>query len=186
MGADYSKRVANYSPGVQMSPAPAKINFVLFRQFNRKLIAGCIFASALICLIVAAISFAYTRGFVSNAMQADGTVTQVIERSDSHGSFFYPVYKFDDAHGVEHTIYSSMGSYPPDHQVGDKIKVLYLPDDPGNAKIDDFISLWIIPLVTGLLAAVNFPVALVIWFWPKISRILKKSQGDVSKTAQSS
>jgi hypothetical protein len=53
---------------------------------------------------------------------------------------------FKDSRGVEHTIKSLSGSYPAAYQVGDKVGVIYQPDKPDNAEIDQFFDVWIWPI----------------------------------------
>ena len=79
-----------------------------------------------------------------------------------------PSVSFRDAQGAEHIVYSSTASYPPKHQVGDTVRVLYSPEHPRDAKIESFFSLWGLPFVTGLLAAFYLPLGLLVWFWPRI------------------
>jgi predicted KAP-like P-loop ATPase len=78
--------------------------------------------------------------------------------------------KFDTAERLAPlmTTASGMGSYPPMYQVGDKITVLYIPNKPSDAAIDNFFDTWGIPLVAGGLGAIQLTIGLTVWFWPWI------------------
>ncbi len=93
----------------------------------------------------------------------------MIEQKDKdEGTVYFPVFTFTDAQGTVHTIHSSSGSSPPDYEVGDSVPVLYSPNDPENAKIDSFFSVWGISLITGILGGIYLPAGLIVWFWPAI------------------
>jgi hypothetical protein len=137
-------------------------------KMRRKLIAGFMLSAAALCLVVAIVSFIYSWNFISHAARATGQVTSLTERSGN----YYPVVSFDDAGGDHHTLYSSMGSSPPGYQVGDRVTILYAPGNPANARIDSFLSTWIIPLVMGTLAMSYILLGLIIWFWPQIAGLI--------------
>jgi hypothetical protein len=143
----------------------------MFFGGNKRRMVGILFlASAGICMVVALFSFFIDEHFVSRATRTNGRITQLVERrdSDSGNTNLYPVFVFSDATGLEHTIYSNTGSYPPSFHVGENVGILYLPGAPENAVIDGFIYIWIVPLVTGILAIAHGTAGLVIWFWPQI------------------
>lgn len=123
---------------------------------------------ASICAVIALASALYCWHFVRTATAADGRVTQMVERQGEQGTLYSPVFSFRDTKGVEHLVHSSTASYPPEHQVGDVVRVLYLPERPQDAKIESFFSLWGLPFVTGFLAAFYLPLGLLVWHWPKI------------------
>ena len=124
--------------------------------------------AASICAVIALASALSCWHFVHTATRADGRVTQIVERRGDHGTLYAPVFSFRDVLGAEHTVYSSTASYPPEHQVNDTVRVLYSPEHPGDAKIENFFSLWGLPLVTGLLGVFYLPLGLLVWNWPRI------------------
>ncbi len=121
-----------------------------------------------VCALVALASVFVAWQFVHSAARADGRVIQMVERDGEHGKMYAPVFVFRDASGVEHTVHSQTASYPPEHQVGDTVRVLYSLGSPQDAKTDRFFSLWGWPLVTGLLAVFYLPLGLLVWHWPGI------------------
>ena len=144
---------------------------MFFGGLKRRWIGALFLASAGACAIVALISFFYDWHFVSRAVRANGRITELVERhdSDNGNTNFYPVFIFADSNGIEHTIYSNTGSYPPAYHVGDNVGVLYIPNVPEKAAIDSFIYLWLVPLLTGIMVVGHGTAGIVIWFWPRIA-----------------
>jgi len=104
--------------------------------------------SALVSLGLNAFFYERTKTFLDHASRADSKVVRLVERpgSDS-GTLFYPVFAFRDAGGREHEIYSSTGSFPPSHSIGNTVKLLYRSEQPNDARTDDFFSLWGLPAI---------------------------------------
>lgn len=137
---------------------------------SRSFIAGTMITGGSICALIALFaSFACWR-FVRTAARVDGRVIAMVEREEQYGKHYAPVFVFRDSNGAEHTVHSSTASYPPQHRVGDAVRILYSPESPQHAKIDSFFWLWGLPFVTGLLAAIYVPLGLLIWHWPAIAR----------------
>lgn len=147
---------------------------MLFSHFNRKWISGIMIILACACLFIMVISFLYIHNFIRQARQAQGCIIQLVDREEDGGTSYYPVFTFKDANGVKHIVYSDTGSYPPTYQIGDKITVLYNPNNPRYAKINNFFSIWIIPLITGVLGVTYLPIGLIMWYWPSIIACFKR------------
>jgi len=99
-------------------------------------------ASGSIYALVALVSLLVGWRFVRSAARADGRVIQMVEREGEHGKLYAPVFVFRDSSGAEHTVHSDTASDPPEHQVGDTVHVLYLPESPQDAKTDRFFFSW--------------------------------------------
>jgi hypothetical protein len=122
-------------------------------------------AGGVVLLIVGAALLVRQVQFVTAAERATGTVVAVSRETDSDGEVtFYPVVRFTTAHGKEIEFKSSTGSKPASHSTGDRVEVLYDPDDPSDAQLSGFLDLWLGPGVLLLLGAcfVGVPLAL---FW---------------------
>lgn len=145
------------------------------QAFSRKHIAGALIASASICLSIALVSFVYFWHFVGIAAHADGKIIRMIENKDKgQDTMYFPVFSFRDTQGEQHTIHSSSGSFPPEYEVGDTVSVLYISDNPSNARINSFFSVWGITLFTGVIGLLDMPAGLIMWFWPNIHQRFKK------------
>jgi hypothetical protein len=97
-----------------------------------------------------------TRAFIATAKHAPGTVTELIPKRDSDdGSITYtPVVIFEATSGASISFTSSFSSNPPSYDVGEKVEVLYAPDNPNEARINGFGSLWFGSLILGGLGTV--------------------------------
>ncbi len=109
------------------------------------------------------------RVMVQEFVLASGTVIDNEYRShtdpeDSARSYwaYYPVVSFTTAQGYLHIFTDGEGSYPPAYEVGETVEVLYNPDDPLDATINSWMSIWMGPLLfttIGLLPVLG----LVVW-----------------------
>lgn len=141
------------------------------RRSYRKAVAILMIVAGLVCLFASAVWSVYSWHLVSTSTRATGRITQLIERRDGKGnSYFYPVFTYADRRGTEHTIDSTVGTYPPPHRVGDTVAVLYTPGSEQNARIDDWSVLWGIPLLLVFLGVFDATIGVVVTIWPRITR----------------
>ena len=138
----------------------------MFAFLNRRrrtlLIVGWVFLAGFgpICMIVGAVSYFRTRNFIARASVAEGVVVEMVERRGENGTMFAPVYSFSDGLGESHTVYSSTSSYPPSHRVGDRVTVLYEPESPEDACLDEFFDLWGFAVIPGGIGLGHFVIGL--------------------------
>ena len=141
-------------------------------------------SAAVICLIVALCAYLHARAFMRSASRAQGTVTRVEKRADHDADdMYYPVVGFRDARGVEQELFSSVGSVPPSHKVGDTVAVLYLADQPQSAKLDEFFDLWGLAAVCGGLGVFWLVVGLALLLVPVILRRSRPAAQALAKGA---
>ncbi|MFF7656746.1 DUF3592 domain-containing protein [Streptomyces sp. NPDC007983] len=110
-------------------------------------------------LVIGLIFAGVSVSFLTDAKRAQGTVVALEWRNDSSGASrkatqsnkpaAYPVVEFTSADGTSRTFRSSTGSNPPSYDEGERVEVLYRADSPGDARINGFVSLWLLPLVFG-------------------------------------
>ena len=103
-------------------------------------------------LLVGAVALGLnTRSFIATAKHAEGTVTELLEKRDKDdGSITYtPVVGFTADNGAAISFTSSFSSRPAAYDVGEKVEVLYAPEDPNDARIRGFSSLWLGPTIMG-------------------------------------
>jgi Protein of unknown function (DUF3592) len=114
-----------------------------------------------VLLVVAAVVGVFTARFVASSERTVGTVIDLSRSEDSEGSVTYsPVVRFTvDGRTIQFT--SSSGSSSPP-SVGDRIEVLYDPDDPTDARLAGFLDLWLFPLIAGLIGAGFITVSAII------------------------
>ena len=104
------------------------------------------------------------RQLIAHGEHARGTVTGFrISRS----SYYYPVVAFKTAEGTQIQFVENNGSSSPAFVKGQQVEVIYLPENPNNAKINTFFDLWALPLFLAMFgtifSAVGFAVIFVPW-----------------------
>jgi len=98
----------------------------------------------------------YRSLWLSRSFSAIGTIDSVSEVVDQQNSGinYAPTFTFSAADGKEYTVTSGVASNPPDFEVGEHVRVRYLPNHPKSAEIDSFWQLWLVSVVCGGLGAV--------------------------------
>ena len=79
----------------------------------------------------------YSIAFAIGADEVQGTVTNMVRGS--------PVVDYE-VNGKQFTFQSSVSSTPPAYFVGEKVRVLYRPDNPASAQINSFTDQWLLPI----------------------------------------
>lgn len=86
--------------------------------------------------------------FVDRAVEAQGTVIRLA----SNGSKRAPVVEFAGPSGEPRQLTHNVYSRPPAYAVGQRVSVLYDPDDPGDARLRTG-AIWVLPLVLACAGA---------------------------------
>lgn len=95
------------------------------------------------------------RRFAAAALRADGIVTHIAWREGRGGR---PVVRYV-VEGKAYEIEGRTASKAPSHAPGDRVEVLYLPEEPERGRIASFGDRYLITLVFGLFAAVFGAIA---------------------------
>ena len=110
---------------------------------------------------IGAISSIRTLTFLNRAVLVTGEIIELAERKNFSRDILYaPVFTFRDRTGETHTVLSSIARALPAGDVGDRIAILYDPDNPKNAEVNSFVSIWGLSIIVGSLGVI-FLVA----FW---------------------
>ena len=124
---------------------------------RRTVTARVIRALGLVSLVVCAgmvttagLTYSHTRAWIAGATRAEGTVVKVEPSESDDGTMYSTTVRFTDAGGGEHEVRSRTQQSPAPFEVGEKAEVLYPPGRPGEAVINGFGELWLLPLVFGL------------------------------------
>ncbi len=100
--------------------------------------------------------------FASGAKRTDGVVVDLVWRSGGKGRpSAAPVVSYE-VDGKAYQFTSGTASRPPSYDVGEKVGVLYDPEDPSDAKLDGFWELYMLPFIFGLLGLAD-SAAVAIW-----------------------
>lgn len=121
-----------------------------------KVIAYVFGTVAVVFLSVTAYLLSEVRSFMTSASRAEGTVI-AIERTGEHDlghrGMAYSVVRFSDG-TKDVVIRSRTGSSPPAHTTGEKVDVLYPPNDPEHARIDGYLEFYLLPSILGGLGTI--------------------------------
>jgi Protein of unknown function (DUF3592) len=94
-----------------------------------------------------------TREFLAEARITAGRVISLERSSSVRGSVYYPIVQFRTAAGQSITFRSSLANVAV---LGQTVRVLYLPNNPDDARLDTYKALWFWPTLLGALAAICF------------------------------
>lgn len=96
-----------------------------------------------------------TRELKAHGIAAPGVVTRLEYRSDSDGGgAYYPEVTFTAQDGQEYRFMNNSGSDPASFDEGEAVQVLYPQENPQDARIDAFFSMWGGILICGFIGAV--------------------------------
>lgn len=116
-------------------------------SINGLRLAGMIIIATSLLIFVALFGVNYVQStFASNALSAVGEVIALRE-SCSDGCAYSPVIEFV---AKDERIYSFESNYaeaPPRYPVGERLEILYNPDDPAQAEIAEMLNFWTNPIM---------------------------------------
>ena len=92
------------------------------------------------------------------ADRADGEVVEVRRE----GSMYAPVVRFRLPGGDIQEV-KDLGAGAPDFAVGDRVTVLYMPEDPEDFSIDTFERLWFVPIFVTAFACFWLLFGVIAW-----------------------
>ena len=130
--------------------------------------------AAIVAILVGTFSLIKTRDFLVKAVEANGKIVELDRKNSGDGVTYSPVFSFVEASGKQHTIHSSLSTNPPRYEIDEKVSVLYDPQNPQKARIDSFLNLYFVPLVMGIIGAINLLIGLLLVFLvPVLMRRIK-------------
>lgn len=111
--------------------------------------------------------------FVDEAASTQGEVIEMVMRRSSDSTTYAPKYRFVVDGQQVYTVTSSSGSNPPGYEVGEKLQVLYNPQNPSDAKINSFMGLWFGPVLVGAMGLVFslFAAVPAYMFWRRRNNV---------------
>ena len=100
--------------------------------------------------------------FINGAISTEGTIINLIEiiSDDESGISYRPEVQFKTEAGDVRTFMSSLGSNPPQFDIGSNVKVLY-DADITNAEIDSFMTLWFVSVGMIFIALIIGTISVV-------------------------
>lgn len=104
------------------------------------------------------------REFIKNSLRAKGEVIELKARPGDSWSKA-PVVKFNTENDREIVFQSNNYSRPPAFEVGEKVGVLYTPDDPkASARVDTFFSTRGVPMILYILGVFFIILGVIFMF----------------------
>lgn len=97
--------------------------------------------------------------FGRDAVAADGTVVDLLRDEDR----YRPVFAYETPSGERVEFVSSWSTKPALYSVGDRVVVLYRPDDPRSGRVDSVLGRADSLLVAGFLSIAHGAAAFVLW-----------------------
>ena len=108
------------------------------------------------------LSFNHTQEFIKTASTVEGTVIEIRQKISKKSITYFPVFKYQTHQGKIVHIESSVGTNPPNYGVGAKVNVIYDPNDPNQAEINSFWSVWLLTVVFGALGSLFTGIGLLL------------------------
>lgn len=115
----------------------------------------------LLALVGSVLLTVSTFRFLDKAIEGEGVVIDLEYRRSSDSSSYYPRVEFLTANDEKIQFTSSNGSNPPSFSVGEQVGVLYLLENPQEAKINTFFSLWFGPMFIFIFGLIFFSVGVL-------------------------
>jgi hypothetical protein len=118
-------------------------------------------AAGAVLLVVTVPSALRTLMFLRRAVRTEGSVVRIADSEHNPlggSSRGFVVYRFSDAAGKEHEVSATINLVRG--EVGDRVVVLYDPDSPATARLDDFSDLWANDLIMLAAGLVSLPAGI--------------------------
>ncbi|MDH4207497.1 MAG: DUF3592 domain-containing protein [Anaerolineae bacterium] len=97
-------------------------------------------------------------------VSAPGTVVNNTIVAFATGASYAPVVEFRTMEGKTVRFVDSVGTIPPDYEVGTEVKVLYDPEDVHSARVVSWTRLWLGPTILTAAGVLPMLIAgLVVW-----------------------
>ncbi len=111
-----------------------------------KLIGGIFFVAGLAMLAGSSFSYVSQKDFIASAKHAEGEVIDLLRKvsrdDDGDSTTYSAVVRFTDDKAISHEFVNRVSSNPPGYSKGQDVDLLYAPDNPTDAIIDDFWGRW--------------------------------------------
>ena len=103
-----------------------------------------------------------TRRFIRESAEACGEVVRLQESVDDGSPIYAPVVRYTAADGVARQFVHHTASRPPAYAVGQRVGIRYHRERPADARMAGSASLYLGAIISALIAAVFFFVALLV------------------------
>lgn len=143
---------------------------------NSKNVLGYIFlAIGLLLLVMDLFVARSTSNFISASEKAKGVVIRNDYVGGSRSASYRPIVRFVTAKGRTVEFASGIASSPPSYNESDEVEVLYNPENPQKAEINDFISMWLIVMILTFIGTIFSGVGLLVLKFATTGSMLRSS-----------
>ena len=108
-----------------------------------------------------------TMGMITEMTKHAGRTRATPEDEDvmHHESepYYRPIIRFYDKSGNLRDVMESVGTSWKQWEVNQAVPILYAPENPGNACIDSFVTVWMSPLITVGMGALLVVIGKASW-----------------------
>jgi hypothetical protein len=102
------------------------------------------FLIGLAMLIYSTVTLIKRRREIADWVEGVGVVTALVTESGQRGYIYCPVVQFTASTGIPANFKSSVGANPAPYTVGQSVNIIYDPQNPQNAEINNNTSLWFV------------------------------------------
>lgn len=75
----------------------------------------------------------------------------------------YPVFSFKGEKGAEHKVTAGAGQSKSTYAIGEAVPVLYSPENPQEARINNFAQMWMGPVAIGVMGCMFLGIGILIY-----------------------
>lgn len=146
---------------------PLTFNFLGGRFPKQKLLATALALliltlPALMGMTGAAFWVKQRSDWIETAIQTEGSVVKIIEDIDTEGDTTYePVIQFRDRAGESYKVTPLITSNPTHYRKGDTVELLYSPEHPKKAIINNWFHKWFVVTLFIIITSILFIFSLV-------------------------
>jgi len=115
------------------------------------IIASVLLVLSLGCFVTAGVLYVQTKNFLKRAITTYGIVTKIVVEKSNTGKkseYYFPIISYDLSGKQTIEFQDSFGSGNPNYYtVGQQVEILYDPQNPKEASVKRFLSLWLLPIL---------------------------------------
>lgn len=135
---------------------------------NKSLIMKSVPWIAVFAVLAAGAMFVHTMLFYLTAKQTTCTVLKVdVSHNGSSTNTYRPTIEYTDDQGQSHVVEFAISASHYNYSVGQKVAILYDPQDPQTVRFDSFMGVW--GLTAGVAIAAGV-IVLVAWLSMVVQR----------------
>jgi hypothetical protein len=122
-------------------------------------VAPLFYALGVLAVVWAVLAYRSERRFLRKARRVEGVVVGLNQRAASMSTIYFPVVRYTTAAGATLTTSSRDSKSKRSYPIGRAVPVLYDPDQPDRAEIDEFSAHWGIVTMAVIIALILFFIA---------------------------